>query len=291
MKRLYLSIDINVPREEVWAAIINDKKYRLWTSAFQEGSYFEGGWQQGDRIKFIAEYEGQVIGMISEIEMSDHLKEISIHHLGIYSGGEEDYTSDQAKLWQDKYENYHFEKLEENKTRFRVEAEVEEVFAEAFEEQWLAALHKLKTLCEDKSAALPAITVEVIIDAPLARVWDYYTIPEHVIKWNRASEDWYCPRALNNLSIGGRFSYTMAARDGSMSFDFSGTYTEIVYYERIINQLDDGRMMQITFQAMSDKQTKVIETFEAEEENSLELQQVGWQAILNNFKSATELEL
>lgn len=291
MKRLYLSIDINAPREEVWAAIINDKKYRLWTSAFQEGSYFEGGWQQGDRMEFKAEYEGQVTGMISEIEVSEHLKEISIRHLGIYSAGEEDYTSDQAKLWQDKYENYHFEKLEENETRFRVEVEMEEIFAEALEEQWLAALQKLKDLCEDKSAAFAAVTVEVMIDAPLARVWDYYTIPEHVIKWKRASEDWYCPRAFNNLSAGGRFSYTMAARDGSMSFDFSGTYTKIVYYERIINQLDDGRMMSVTFQSLSDKQTIVSETFEAEEENNLELQRTGWQAILNNFKSVTEREI
>ncbi len=291
MKKLYLSIDINASREEVWSAIINDKKYRMWTAVFQEGSHFEGGWQQGDRIKFIAEYEGQVTGMISEIEVSDHLKAISIHHLGLYNGGEEDYTSVQAKLWQGKYENYYFEKLQEKETRFMVEVEVEEVFAEDFEAQWLAALQKLKSLCEDKSAAFASITVEVIVDAPLSRVWDYYTIPEHVIKWNRASEDWYCPRALNNLSNSGRFVYTMAARDGSMSFDFSGTYTEIVYYERIISQLDDGRRLSIIFQSLGDNKTQVIETFDAEDENTLELQQSGWQAILLNFKSVTEREI
>ncbi|MDF2512247.1 MAG: uncharacterized protein K0S04_2113 [Herbinix sp.] len=291
MKNLYLSIDINAPREEVWSAIISDKKYRLWTSVFQEGSRFEGGWQQGDKIKFVSEDDGHKMGMISEIEVSEHLKDISIHHLGMYMDGVEDYTSDHAKPWVDKYENYHFEKLDENGTRFTVELEVEDEFAEDFEKQWLLALQKLKAVCEEKSAAFASITTEAIVDAPLARVWDYWTIPEHVIKWNHASEDWYCPKAMNDLSVGGHFAYTMAAKDGSMCFDFSGTYTEIVNYERIINQLDDGRMMSVSFRAVDDNKTHMVETFEAEDENTLELQQGGWQAILDNFKSVVEREL
>ena len=291
MKKLDLFIDINAPREEVWSAIISDKKYRFWTTAFQEGSRFEGGWQQGDKIRFVAEDDGHLMGMISEIEVSEHLKDISIHHLGMYLDGVEDYTSDQAKLWGDKYENYHFEKLDENATRFTVEIEVEEEYAEDFEKQWLLALQKLKAMCEDKLAAFASITIEAIVDAPLARVWDYWTIPEHVMKWNHASEDWYCPRADNNLSVGGRFAYTMAARDGSMSFDFSGTYTEIANYERITNQLDDGRMMSVIFKSLGDNQTHVVETFEAEDMNTLDLQKGGWQAILNNFKAAVEREL
>ncbi len=291
MKKLSLTTDIHAPREEVWSAIISDKKFRLWTAAFQEGSHFEGSWQQGDKIRFVSEYDGQVTGMMSEIEVSEHLKNISIHHLGIIMDGVEDFTSDQAKQWIGKYENYHFEKLGEKGTRFTVELEVEEEYSEDFEKQWLLALQKLKAVCEEKLAAFASITIEAIIDAPLARVWDYYIIPEHVIKWNHASEDWYCPKAINNLSEGGRFSYTMAAKDGSMSFDFSGTYTDIVNYERIVNQLDDGRMMTLIFKSLEDNKTQVIETFEAEDENNLEFQKSGWQAILDNFKMAVEREL
>jgi len=160
--------------------------------------------------------------------------------------------------------------------------------SELFEEQCTLALVKLKAVCEEKLAAFASITVEAVVDAPLARVWAYWTSPEHVTKWNFASEDWHCPRAINNLNIGGRFVYTMAAMDGSMSFDFSGTYTEVVSGERIINQLDDGRMMSVFFEALGPDQTRVVETFEAEHENSLDLQRGGWQAILDNFKRVVE---
>jgi len=287
MLKIQQSIDIYTSREDVWAAIISDKKYRLWTAAFQDGSFFEGGWQQGEGIKFLIEDEdGYKTGMISEIAVSEHLKYISIKHLGLMICGVEDYTSEHANKWAHKYENYRLEKLDELVTRFSVEIDIEEEYSVLFEEQWTLALVKLKAVCEEKLAAFVSITVETVVDTPLARAWAYWTLPEHVTKWNFASEDWYCPRAFNNLSVGGRFVYTMAALDGSMSFDFSGTYTEVVSGERIINQLDDGRMMNVFFEALGSDQTRVVETFEAEYENSLDLQRGGWQAILDNFKHA-----
>ena len=98
MKKIYQSIDIHASREDVWAAIINDKKYRLWAAVFQEGSYFEGGWQQGDRIKFLIEDEdGLRSGMVSEIAVNEHLNFISIKNLGLLINDVEDYTSDHAK--------------------------------------------------------------------------------------------------------------------------------------------------------------------------------------------------
>jgi uncharacterized protein YndB with AHSA1/START domain len=287
MKKILQSIDIHASREDVWAAIISDKKYRLWTAAFHDGSYFEGGWQQGERIKFLAkDEEGYRTGMISEIAVNEHLKDISIKHLGLMIYDVEDYTSDYAKKWSLTYENYHLEKLDVRETRFSVDIEIDEEHADLFEEQWTFALVKLKAVCEEKLAAFASITVEVVVEAPLARVWAYWTSPEHVTKWNFASEDWHCPSAFNNLCVGGRFVYTMAAMDGSMSFDFSGTYTEVVIGERIINQLDDGRMMSVFFEEFGPDQTRVVEIFDAEEENSLDLQREGWQAILDNFKHA-----
>ncbi len=289
MKKIQLSIDIYAPREEVWAAIISDKKYRLWAAAFHEGSYFEGGWQKGDSIKFLGtDDDGHQQGMASEIAVSEHLKYISIKHLGLVTDDIVDYTSDEAKKWSQIYENYYFEKLGELVTRFRVETEADEEYYEYFVECWNEALIKLKAVCEEKQATFVSIQIEAVIEAPLDRAWSYWTSPEHVMKWNFASEDWHCTRAKNDLFVGGRFVYTMAAKDASMSFDFSGTYTEVIIGKRIVNQLDDGRMMNVFFEALGPDQTRIIEVFEAEDENTLELQQSGWQAILNNFKCAVE---
>ncbi len=288
MKKIQQSIDIHASREDVWAAIISDKKYRAWTAVFHEGSYFEGGWQQGDKIKFLGDDEaGQQSGMVSEIAVSQHLKYISIHHLGLVTNGVEDYTSDEVKQWAPSFENYSFEKLGDV-TRFSVETDIEEDYFEIFGELWAKALVKLKAVCEEKLVPFASITVETVVDTPIEKAWTYWTSPEHIVKWSFASEDWHCPRATNDLSVGGRFASTMAARDGSMSFDFSGTYTEVIPGERIISQLDDGRMTWVFFEAIGPDQTRVVETFQAEDLNTLDLQRGGWQAILDNFKTAVE---
>ena len=131
------------------------------------------------------------------------------------------------------------------------------------------------------------ITVSVTIDAPVGKVWEYWTTPEHIRKWNQASADWYCPKAENDLKVGGRFSSRMAAKDGSMGFDFSGIYDEVKENKLISYVMDDGRKVAVSFSAKGN-QTKIIETFEAERQNALEMQEKGWQAILNNFKTYTE---
>jgi uncharacterized protein YndB with AHSA1/START domain len=131
------------------------------------------------------------------------------------------------------------------------------------------------------------ITVETIVNAPMAKVWAYWTEPRHIIQWNAASDDWHCPKAENDLREGGKFSYTMAAKDGSVSFDFWGIYDAVKENEVIKYTMGDGRTAEVLFYAESDT-TKVIESFEAENENSVELQHGGWQAILNNFKTYTE---
>ena len=131
------------------------------------------------------------------------------------------------------------------------------------------------------------ITVKAGINAPINKVWKCWTEPVHIVNWNHASDDWHTPHAANDLRVGGKFSYTMAAKDGSFSFDFWGIYTHIKEQEKITIKLGDDRNLQISFTSDGDK-THVKETFDAETENSVELQQTGWQSILDNFKKYTE---
>ncbi|QHS60453.1 SRPBCC family protein [Chitinophaga agri] len=133
----------------------------------------------------------------------------------------------------------------------------------------------------------PAITIESTVQAPVAKVWEYWNQPEHIKQWAFASEDWHAPKSENDLRIGGTFSTTMAAKDGSFSFDFGGEYTDVKEHKLIEYTLGDGRKVSILFSTMGDS-TKVVQTFEAEEENPLEMQRDGWQAILNNFTKYTE---
>jgi uncharacterized protein YndB with AHSA1/START domain len=131
------------------------------------------------------------------------------------------------------------------------------------------------------------ITVQSNIKAPVQKVWEFFTNPQHVINWNFAMPEWHCPSATNQLEVGGEFHYTMAARDNSMSFDFWGTYQKIEKEKNIQILLGDGRSMLVTFE-MTDATTIITEKFEPENENPVEMQQTGWQMILDNFKSYVE---
>ena len=117
--------------------------------------------------------------------------------------------------------------------------------------------------------------------------WEYWTKPEHIVKWNNASKDWHTPWAENDLRAGGRFMSRMEAKDGSFGFNFGGVYDAVTENEYIENTLDDGRKVKIIFTA-DGSNTKVVESFEPENINFLKLQKGGWQAILDNFKKYTE---
>lgn len=131
------------------------------------------------------------------------------------------------------------------------------------------------------------ITVETLVNATVGIVWKYWTEPQHITKWNNASDDWHTPFAENDLRAGGKFLSRMEAKDGSFGFDFSGIYDEVKLNEIISYILGDGRKVKIIFIAQENK-TKIIEIFESEDTNSIELQQKGWQAILDNFKRYSE---
>ncbi|MBX7205536.1 MAG: SRPBCC family protein [Bacteroidia bacterium] len=132
-----------------------------------------------------------------------------------------------------------------------------------------------------------SITVKTIVNASIEKVWDCWSTPEHIKQWNNASPDWHTPAAENDLRAGGAFFFTMAAKDGSFSFDFGGTYDVVQLHEKIAYTIGDGRKVEVLFSS-NGNETAITETFEAENMNPVEMQQAGWQAILDNFKRYTE---
>lgn len=131
------------------------------------------------------------------------------------------------------------------------------------------------------------ITVETTVNTPVSEVWKYWTEPQHITKWSFASEDWHAPRAENDIRTGGSFLTRMEAKDGSFGFDFAGVYDEVRTNELISYTLGDGRKVRIDF-ISQEGGTKIIEAFEAESTNSIDMQKAGWQAFLDNFKAYSE---
>ena len=137
------------------------------------------------------------------------------------------------------------------------------------------------------TAEKTTITVKATINAPVEKVWSFWTDPRHIVQWNNASDDWYTPRAENDLRVGGKFLSRMEARDGSDGFDFTGEYDSIVLLKQIKYTMGDGRTAQVNF-SFEGNTTVITEVVETEQSNPLEMQQQGWQAILNNFKKYVE---
>lgn len=131
------------------------------------------------------------------------------------------------------------------------------------------------------------INIEATVSADVKKVWDCWTKPEHITKWNFAIDDWQCPWAKNDLKVGGKYIARMEAKDGSFGFDFEAIYDEVVDQRKIAYTMGDGRKAITNFETVDGK-TKVTTTFDAEGQNPVEMQKDGWQAILNNFKKYTE---
>ena len=131
------------------------------------------------------------------------------------------------------------------------------------------------------------ITVSALVNKPVEQVWNIWTDPKHITQWCAASDDWHCPKASNDPRTGGKFSSTMAARDGSVSFDFEGVYDDVQLHKLIAYTMADGRTCEILFSSEQGG-TRVVESFDAETQNTVELQRGGWQAILDRFKAHAE---
>lgn len=131
------------------------------------------------------------------------------------------------------------------------------------------------------------ITIEATVKAPVSKVWNHWTHPEHIVNWNFASDDWHCPRATNDLRPGGKYMARMEAKDGSFGFDFEAIYDEVEDQRKMVYTMPDGRTVISTFEELGSA-TKVVTIFDAEQTNPIEMQREGWQSILNNFKKYTE---
>jgi uncharacterized protein YndB with AHSA1/START domain len=131
------------------------------------------------------------------------------------------------------------------------------------------------------------VKIEATVAADIKKVWSYWNSPKHIVKWNFAVDDWHCPRAENDLKVGGKLKSRMEAKDGSFGFDFEGTYSEVVEPKKIAYTIADGRRVETVFENIGGT-TQITTTFDAENQNPIEMQQKGWQAILNNFKKYTE---
>jgi uncharacterized protein YndB with AHSA1/START domain len=138
-----------------------------------------------------------------------------------------------------------------------------------------------------ETANKTTVTVAATVNAPVQKVWEFWNNPEHITKWAQGSDDWHAPYADNDPHTGGTFKTTMAAKDGSFSFDFGGTYTNVQDNSLIEYTMDDSRKVSVTFESV-DGATKITETFDPESMNPVEMQRGGWQAILDNFKKYAE---
>lgn len=280
MQRLHFSVSIQAQKERVWDILWNDATYRKWTRPFSEGSYAVSDWQEGSKVYFLAP-SGD--GMYSLIEKKIPNEFMSFKHLGEFKNKEEQAMSE----WAGSYENY---RLEENDgiTTLSVDIDVAGEGAnlvsmvDFFNEAFPKALHIVKELAEETM-----VKIDALINAPVEKIWDCWTKPEHITKWCQASEDWFAPRATNDLRVGGKFTTRMEARDGTMGFDFEGIYTNVKEPSLIEYVLADGRRVSISFIKEEDKY-RVVESFDPEGQNPVEMQRAGWQAILDNFKKYVE---
>ncbi len=131
------------------------------------------------------------------------------------------------------------------------------------------------------------ITVTTLILAEKKKAWEYYTLPEHIVNWNFASDQWHCPKASNDLVVGGKYYTRMEAKFGEIGFDFEGTYTEVLPEEGFTFKLSDEREVSVSFTEKGES-TQVRVIFDAETENTFKLQTQGWQTILDQYKKYTE---
>jgi hypothetical protein len=148
MSKMHFEIFVRAKPARVWETVVDDRKFREWTSVFNEHSHYIGGWEKGDAIRFLGQNEkGEMEGMVSEIAESKKYSFISIRHLGYIQGGKEDSTSDAVRKWAPAYENYTLTEMGDA-TKFEVDVDVEDKYVGMFQEMWPKALKKFKEVAE-----------------------------------------------------------------------------------------------------------------------------------------------
>ena len=275
MRQLQFNIEIKANTKTVWYALWDYDKYPRWTCEFCEGSYAESksNWKKGTKIHFLETYGS---GVYSIIEEKIDYQEMSFRHIGEIKNFKEQPLDTKTELWSGCIEKYI---LQENNgiTTLSVFIDTLDEFASFFEEKMPKALLKVKQLSENMT-----ITVYMAVLVVKPAVWDIFTDTEHIMRWHHTNDNWHTTRATNDLRVGGKFLYRMEAKDGSLGFDFEGTYTEVKKYKTIAYVMPDKRTVTVDFSVKYNK-TFVTETFQPESENPLDLQRDERQAILDNF--------
>lgn len=274
MKQLNFTTTINAPAAKVWKVLWSDPTYRQWTAVFQEGSHAKSDWNEGSKIYFL---DGNGHGMFSIIEKSIPEVQMTFKHMGELKDGVETVSA-----WAGAHESYYLSE-ENGITTLRTEVDITEDFADYFNNTFPKAIDRIKSISENPVW----LTIEASVAADIDKVWNYWTGAGHIVNWNFANDDWHCPSATVDLRPGGTFTSRMEAKDGSFGFDFYGTYDEIRPKEYIGSSLGDGRKSNVSFHPENGR-TRISGTFVAEESNPYDMQQFGWQAILDNFKKYTE---
>jgi uncharacterized protein YndB with AHSA1/START domain len=279
LKKIDFSISINAPKEKVWNAIWDDENYKAWTAAFATRSHAVTDWQEGSKVLFL---DGKGDGMFCTIAKKIPNEFMSFKYNGEVKNNVEIPADEKTSPWVNGHENYTLKEADAV-TTLDVEMTVTEDMMDYFTKTFPNALQLVKEIAEGKIN----ITVTATINAAVENVWEYWSKPEHITQWCNASPDWHTPRAENDLRVDGRFTTRMEAKDGSFGFDFGGVYNEVKTNELITYTTDDDRKVSIAFNSDGNA-TTITETFEAENENPVEMQKGGWQAILDNFKNYVE---
>lgn len=279
MKKVNFSVNIKASAKKVWQVLWSDSTYRKWTNAFGEGSYAVSDWKQGSSIHFLSPKGDGIFSVIEEIKPFERMV---FSHQGELKNFKEQPATKETESWKGSKESYTL-KESNGTTTLDVSMDTTDEFAEYFEKAFPKALENVKNLAEKPVV----ITIETEVKAPIEKIWEHWTEPRHIMKWCQASDDWHTTRAENDLKPGGHFVSRMEAKDGSFGFDFGGTYTTVDTHKKIEYKIGDGRNVAIDF-IRQNNGYKIVEAFEAEEENPIEMQQGGWQAILDNFKKNVE---
>lgn len=282
LKKISFATTIKASKEKVWDVLWNDESYKAWTSVFSEGSSAVSDWNEGSKILFL---DGKGRGMYSTIVKKIPGEFMSFRHLGEVRDGIEQPLDEKNQSWSGSTEDYILKETG-GITELTIEMDMMEDMMDYFNKTFPVALENVKKLAEARTA----ITIETTVNAPVSGVWEYWSKPAHIMQWCNASPDWHAPHAENDLQAGGKFSTRMEAKDGSFGFDFWGIYDEVKTNELISYTLGDERKVSIHFSSDGNT-TKIVETFEAEDQNPVQMQREGWQAILDNFKNYTEASI
>ncbi|MES2779518.1 MAG: SRPBCC domain-containing protein [Bacteroidota bacterium] len=278
MKTLTFTETIEASAAKVWFTLWNDHSYREWTGAFYPGSYTISDWQLGSSIQFVGPNGDGIDSIITEMIPNEKMV---FTHQGTLKNFTPVENDPESMMWKGATESYMLTETN-GVTTLTVKLDSADEFIDNFSEAFPKSLTIVKQRAENF-----AITIETTINAPVEKVWNYWSDPERIKQWNNPSPDWHTPRAENDLRVGGSFLSRMEAKDGSFGFDFNGIYSTVDKNQKIEYAMPDGRKVSVIFTTIGDT-TKITETFDPESENSYDMQYGGWMAILQSFKSYTE---